>query len=454
MKRTKIICTIGPSCSNATTLAQMIKSGMNVARFNMSHGEFSSHEKLISQARKASKMTNSPLAIMIDTKGPEIRVGKFENGFVQLAENQKFALTTEQVVGNNAHVSVSYDKLPKVVKKGMNIFLDDGKIQLEVEKINNFEILTKVVVGGKLSDRKSINVPDAELNMPYVSAYDEKTVEFACNQHADFLAISFVGSKNDVLEIRELLKKYGCPKMKIISKIESKKGTLAISEILQASDGVMVARGDLGVEVDFSKIPVLQKQIVSECTQQGKISIIATQMLESMTTGTRPTRAEISDVANAVLDNSSAVMLSSETSVGNNPVLAVSTMTKIIEEVEHYSGLNLFEYDVSNHLKNVDGIAFGANAVAKSTSASAICCVYDNIADNISDFRPSMPIYFFTNSKDEYNQSCLLPGVVSILTKTKLTQTECKEYLASQKLLKKKDKVVFASSSEIKIDQV
>ena len=454
MKRTKIVCTIGPACSSVAAMTEMLKNGMNVARFNMSHGDFAGHEQLVNNARKASNSLGLPLAIMIDTKGPEIRIGKFENGYAELAKNQQFVLTTNQVVGDNFGVSVSYADLPKVVKKGMNIYLDDGKITLVVENTSATEIFTKVLVGGKLADGKAINVPDADIKMPYVSKYDEQTVEFACKVHADFLSISFVGCKDDVLQIRKLLQKYGGENIKIISKIESKKGTHAVKEILQVSDGVMVARGDLGVEVDFSKIPVLQKQIVRECIEQGKISIIATQMLESMTTGTRPTRAEISDVANAVLENASAVMLSSETSVGINPALAVKTMTKIIEEVEQYNGLNLFDYTISNKLRVTDGIAYGANALATSVGAKAICCIYDKVADNISDFRPNMPIYFFTKNQEDYNQSCLLSGVVSFFTDTKLTEKGCLEYLENNKFVKNGDYVVVVNGNRISLEQI
>ena len=454
MKRTKIVCTIGPACYEPNILEEMLKAGMNVARFNMSHGNFAGHEQAIMNVRKASNALGKPLAVMIDTKGPEIRIGKFEKGFVELEKNDKFVLLTKQVVGNEQGVSITYKNLPKCVQKGTKLFLDDGKITLVVQSATPTEIVTKVDVGGRLADGKSINVPDADIDMPYVSKYDEQTIEFACKNNADFLAISFVGGKKDVLEVRKLLQKFGGENIKIISKIESKKGSLAVSEILQVSDGIMVARGDLGVEIDFSKIPVLQKQIVRQCIEQGKISIIATQMLESMTTGTRPTRAEISDVANAVLENASAVMLSGETSVGSNPVLAVKTMSKIIEEVEHYNGLNLFEYEVSNQLRLTDAVAYATNALATSAGAKAICCLFDKVADNISDFRPNIPIYFFTNNKDDYNQSCLLSGVVSFLTNSKLSAKACIDGLKDKKLVKKGDLVVLVCDQTIKLEQI
>ncbi|MBQ8468263.1 MAG: pyruvate kinase [Clostridia bacterium] len=454
MKRTKIICTIGPASSKVETIEKMIAEGMDVARFNMSHGSFESHHQLIENVKAARKNLGRPVSIMIDTKGPEIRIGQFKEGHVLIVAGKTFDLLTSKCEGDDTKVGVSYSKLPDVVEKGTKILIDDGKIELKVVSTEPKVVHTKVVVGGKLSNNKSINIPGVELNMPYVNKYDIETIEFACKEKADYVAISFVNTKQDVLQIRKLLDKFGGGKIKIISKIESQKGTDNMLEILSVSDGIMVARGDLGVEVDFAKIPVIQKEILEACTQQGKLSIVATQMLESMTTDSRPTRAEISDIANAVLDGTCAIMLSGETTVGAHPVLAVSTMAKIVAESEQANEPNNISYCNPDGLTQNDAMAYGAYSLAYASKADAIVCLYDITADNVSDFNPNRHIFFFTTSESEYHQSAMLRGVVPILTKTRLAEASCVEQLKASKFLKHNSLVVVLCGDTIKLARV
>jgi len=454
MKRTKIICTIGPASSTKKTIEEMIKAGMDVARFNMSHGSFESHKQLIDTVKAARDELGAPVSILIDTKGPEIRVGEFENGFVTLAKGQSFDLLAKRVVGSQDKCYVSYAKLPELLKNGTQILVDDGKIELKVVGTESGVVHTKVVVGGKLSNTKSVNIPSCDLNMPYVSAYDERTIEFACKVGADYVAISFVRTAGDVKKIAKLLKKYGGENIKIISKIESRLGTENIDEILHVSDGLMVARGDLGVEIDFAKIPIIQKQILDACTSAGKLSVVATQMLESMTTGSRPTRAEISDVANSVLDGTCAVMLSGETSVGEHPVLATATMAKIVEEAEHGNEPNNISYCNPDGLTIRDAMAYGAYSLLYASKADAIVCMYDITADNVSDFSPNKHIFFFTTSKIEFNQSALLRGVVPILTKSKLGYDKCIEFLKNNNYVKSNSTIVTLCKDTIKLEKL
>ncbi|MBQ9785948.1 MAG: pyruvate kinase, partial [Clostridia bacterium] len=302
MRSTKIVCTIGPAASSVQVLKQMLVQGMDVARFNMSHGTHQSHLSLINNARQAREELGLPLAILIAPKGPEIRVGDFENGGVNLVKGHSFVLTTQNILGSESIAYVNYAHLPAEVKKGTRMLLNDGKIELVVQAVNGKEILTKVVEGGYLSNKKAVNLPDIDIKMPYISEQDKLDIKFACDVDADYLAISFVTCADNVLAVKRLLAKYGKPDMKIISKIECAQGVNHAHEILEVSDGIMVARGDLGVEVDFAQIPLIQKELIAECNEHGKLSITATQMMESMSVNNRPTRAEISDVANAICD--------------------------------------------------------------------------------------------------------------------------------------------------------
>lgn len=334
MKKTQIICSIGPASNDVEILKKMIDNGMNIARFNMSHGTYESHTELITNVKTASKAKKKKVAIMIDTKGPEIRIKKFENGQIFLNDGDVFVLTTNDVVGNQNMVSVSYKNLPKVVKKGTKILADDGKIELRVEKTNKTDILCTVVDGGPLKDRKSLNLPDTDTKMEFLSEQDKSDLLFAKAMCADYISLSFVNTPEDVKTTRKYLDSIGLENAKIIAKIESAAGVKNFDKILKVTDGIMVARGDLAVEIDYVKIPYLQKEFIKKCNQANKPVVVATQMLASMTEEPRPTRAEISDVANAVYDGTDMIMLSEETTSGHFPAESVHAMRRIADEAE------------------------------------------------------------------------------------------------------------------------
>ncbi len=416
MNKTKIVCTIGPASSDYKTIKEMAMAGMDVARFNMSHGTHESHHKAIEIVKQVREDLGLPISIMIDTKGPEIRIKQFEHGNIVLKRNAKFILTTKNILGNNDVVSVTYSKLPEILKVGDRILLNDGFVELMVVDKNSTDVLTKVVVGGSLSNNKSINIPGVDLKMPYLSETDKKDINFAVDEDADILAISFVNCANDVFEIRKLLKKLNCENMLICAKIESRQGVSNMDEIIQVSDGVMVARGDLGVEVNFEKIPWLQKELIKKCNDCGKFTITATQMLESMIHTNRPTRAEISDVANAILDGTSALMLSGETSSGDHPALVVKTMQKIASECEKTLKTEIRSFESKNISES---LGFAAVDLADSLKAKAIICVTQTgfTAKCISRFRPSNIIVACTPSKKAYNQLAVYFGVMSVMDK-------------------------------------
>ena len=420
MNKTKIVCTIGPACSDLETIKDMIRAGMSVARFNMSHGNHDSHRKLINLVKQARFEMAAPVAIMIDTRGPEIRVRQFKDKKVFLKDGQDFILTTENVVGDADIVSVTYDKLPQIVSKGTRVLINDGLIELVVVKTSDKMVYTKVVEGGELSNNKSINLPNVELNMKYLSEIDKKDLAFGVQEGVDCFSISFVNRAKDVEDVREFLDSIGCKSPFIISKIESQKGVDNLEEIVEVSDGVMVARGDMGVEIEFEKLPHIQKKIISCAKKLGKYTITATQMLESMVTNIRPTRAEISDVANAIYDGTSAIMLSGETSAGEHPILAVETMRKIAEETEK-------SIDYKNSLTKVMptnnitcGIGYAACALASSLDAKAILVTTTTgkSAESISRFRPYCKIVALTPNYDIYFKLGMLWGVEPLLDKT------------------------------------
>lgn len=417
MNKTKIVCTIGPSCSDVETLKQMMLAGMSVARFNMSHGTHESHKELIDKVKQARFELNLPVSIMLDTKGPEIRIKQFKNGRVLLQKGQNFALTTENVAGDETIVSVTYSKLPTIVSKGTKILLNDGLVELEVIKKTSTVIYTEVVVGGELSNNKSINIPSVELNMNYLSETDKSDLAFGVSQNVDCFSISFVNSRKDVEDVRTFLESLGKKDAFIISKIESAKGVEKMDEIIEASDGIMVARGDMGVEIPFERLPHIQKEMISKCNKNGKYSITATQMLESMVHSNRPTRAEISDVANAIYDGTSAIMLSGETSAGEHPILAVSTMQKIAIETEKTLD---YEHGLPQGVVADDvtcGIGYASCALASSLNASAILVTTNSgvSARCICRFKPKCNIVALTPNLDVFFRLGMLWGVSPIL---------------------------------------
>lgn len=439
MRKTKIVCTLGPATDSKETIKALVNAGMNVARLNMSHGDHKEHARRIKMVKEVREELNIPLAIMLDTRGPEVRVREFQEGSAELVKGRDFVLTSRRCMGNNHGVSVTLPNFSEVVRKGDIILLNDGLIKLQVKDINGTEVICKILVGGVLTNNKSINIPGVELNLDYLSEVDKKDILFGIEQEVDIFAISFVGSAEDVKDVKKFLKKHKYEQATICSKIESKKGVANLDEIVDVSDALMVARGDLGVEVDFEKIPQIQKQIIAKGVAKGKAVITATEMLESMISNIRPTRAEISDVANAVLDSTSAVMLSGETSVGAYPVLTVETMARIVEECE-----NSINYDCACDYNSNDvdsSVAYAACELARSLHAKAIIVdTYSGVASkNVSRFRTSQPIIACTPSKKVYHQLALHWGVVPALDK-EYTSTD--DLLASSRKVARKIGVV------------
>lgn len=451
MNKTKIVCSIGPASCEVSTLEKMIDAGMNVARFNMSHGTHESHKKMIDAVKEARKNKNTPVAILIDTKGPEIRIKQFKDGRIMLKDGDMFTLTTKDVLGSQTEVAVTYSKLPKILKKGTKILLNDGNIELAVEKTSSTDILCKVVHGGELSNNKSINLPNVNTKMDYLSEQDRKDLLFAKFIGADYVAASFVNCANDIHIMKQYLKEIDFKDVKIISKIESAEGVANFDSILKVSDGIMVARGDLGVEIDFVKIPILQKEFIRKCNACGKFVITATQMLESMIKSPRPTRAEISDVANAIFDGTTAIMLSGETASGQYPVESVETMSRIALESEAYAKIDLSAIQTHNTSK---GLGYAVYALSQTKGVEAIVLVTKTgaTAQNISRFKPQMPIIACTPSEKVYNKMSLYYGVVPILDKNYKTIDEVnKSSLAKAletKLVKKGEKVVLVSGQK------
>lgn len=414
MNKTKIICSIGPACCSEENIEKLAKAGMNVARFNMSHGTHESHREMINTVKRVREKLNLPIGIMIDTRGPEIRIKKFAKGIVELKKDDEFTLHTKDVVGDNFNVSVTYKNLPKIVEKGTKILLNDGIMEFEVIKTTKDKVICKVLTDGILSDHKSINLPGIKTNMVYLSDKDKEDILFAKEVDADFLSISFVGNSQDVKDVRAYLKEIKFTTPKIISKIESAEGVKNFDAILKVSDGIMVARGDLGVELEFVKIPILQKEFIRRCNEEGKIAITATQMLESMITNVRPTRAEISDVANAIFDGTTAIMLSGETASGKNPVLSVETMRKIAEEIEKNIYFNQTQFKSHN---TSSSIGYAVYSISKTEDVKAINAVTKSgfTAECISRFHPNIPIIACTPSKKTYYHMSILYGVLPIL---------------------------------------
>lgn len=420
MNKTKIVCTMGPSCNDLETIKDMMRAGMNVARFNMSHGTHESHKAQMDLVKQARYELGLPVAIMLDTKGPEIRIRQFTNGSVDLKEGQSFALTTERLMGDETIVSVTYDKLPTIVKEGTKILLNDGLIELTVTSVTEQIVHTTVTVGGVLSNNKSINIPSVELNMTYLSDIDKSDIAFGVEQEVDCYSISFVNSARDVEDVRKFLHECGEDHPFIISKIESLKGVERMDEIILASDGVMVARGDMGVEIPFEKLPRTQKKMIALANKYGKLSITATQMLESMVHNTRPTRAEISDVANAIYDGTSAIMLSGETSAGDHPVLTVQTMRKIANENENGETSKDFLDGYSSASDVTSGLGYAACALAQSLNIGTIIAstTSGRTALSVSRFKPNATIIALTQNLKVYYKLGMFWGVQPILEKT------------------------------------
>lgn len=420
MRKTKIVCTIGPGCHSEEMMERMLKNGLNVARFNFSHGEHAYHKKMMETFRQVRDRLGLPAAVMLDTKGPEIRIRTFEQGSVTLRRGAAFTLTTDDVIGNEERASITYADLPRQLQPGTRLVLDDGRIAMTVVETTEREIRCRVEVGGRLSNRKSLNVPNHPIDMPYLSEQDEADLIFGIENDVDFIAASFVRSREDVIRLRRFLDYHGGHAIKIISKIENIEGINNFDEILKHSDGIMVARGDMGVEVEFERLPGLQKRFIRKCYQSGKMVITATQMLESMIHSRTPTRAEITDVANAVFDGTSAVMLSGETATGDHPDLVVQIMAKIAEQAEKdafdmdaYRGI-LYDSDTSDV---TNAICDAAATTAKDVHAKAIIAVTTSglTARRVSKFRPAQTIVAATPVLKTFHQLSLSWGVLPVL---------------------------------------
>lgn len=416
MRKTKIVCTLGPSSTDEAIIKEMLQAGMNVARLNFSHGSHEGHKKTIEKFRRVRDELGIPAAVLLDTKGPEIRTGNFVNGEEMLVDGQTFTLTTEAFEGTKEKVSVTYKNLPREVKKGNLVLINDGKIVIRVEETTETDVICTVVHGGKISNHKGINLPNVNLTMPYISPQDRADIIFGIENNVDYIAASFVRTAGDVLAIREILKEKGNDEIKIIAKIESTQGIENFEEILDVADGIMVARGDMGVEVAYEMLPGIQKRFIRRCVQSGKIVITATQMLESMTTSPMPTRAEITDVANAVFDGTTAVMLSGETAAGMYPVEAVETMSKIAQQAEDDLTKMHTRHPIWHEMDSLDvtnAVGHAACTLAKDIKAENLMAITKTgyTARRMSKFRPQTQIIGATPYEKTYHQLALVWGV-------------------------------------------
>ncbi|WP_301859541.1 pyruvate kinase [uncultured Megasphaera sp.] len=418
LKKTKIVCTLGPSSNTQETIEKMIQAGMNVARFNFSHGSHEEHKKRIEMVRAASKKLGVPVALLLDTKGPEIRLGTFKEGSVQLEAGHEFILTARQVEGDATIASMNYKELPQDVTAGDHILLSDGLVNLEVLKVEGEDIYTKILNSGKMSDRKRVAVPGIAINLPAVSATDAADIEFGIRMNMDWIAASFIQRGKDVVTIRKILEKHN-NHMKIISKIECQAAVDRIDEIIKMSDGIMVARGDLGVEVPAEEVPMLQKMLIHKCQAAGKPVITATQMLESMCTNPRPTRAETSDVANAILDGTDAIMLSGETAGGLYPVEAVATMARVATFTESKVTPGNHQDTEAESETTTESIGKAVVKIAKDLHAAAIIASTERggTAQMISKFRPACPVIAVSPHENIIRRLQLNWGVQAIIGK-------------------------------------
>ena len=416
MRKTKIVCTMGPSTDKPGILRQLMENGMNVARFNFSHGDYEEHKGRFDKVRALSKELDLPIACMLDTKGPEIRLGEFKNGVEKLTTGQKFTLTSRSVEGTNEICSVTYKDLPHDVKPGGRIMLDDGLIELRIDEVGDTDIVCTVCNDGIIKTKKGVNVPGVHLSMPYMSQRDTSDILFGVEQGFDLISASFARNAQDIMDIRHILDEHNS-KIRIIAKIENQEGIDNIDEILTVADGIMVARGDMGVEIDFAEIPAIQKHLIDRAMSAGKICITATQMLDSMIVNPRPTRAEITDVANAIYDGTSAIMLSGETAAGRYPVEAVRTMDAIARKTEsHIDDAKLLGLRCRNRMNITAATAHAACTTAKDIGADAILTVSQAgiTAQMVSSFRPETTVVALLLEEQVQRQMALYWGVEPI----------------------------------------
>ena len=460
---TKIVCTMGPACDDIGILKKMIDAGMNVARFNMSHGTYDEQQARFDRAKQAIEESGKVVALLLDTKGPEIRIGTFPDNSVIVKEGQEFRLYSKQGVGDENGVSLSYPKLVSIFNKdkssiGRQILFDDGKIIAKVVATEADAIVCHIVNGGKLSNRKSINIPGYNINMPYISAADRADIEFGLKQGVNVIAASFVRSADDVLKMRDFIDSLGYEDVEIVAKIENQSGDNDIDRIIAVSDGLMIDRGHMGVEIPFIKLPQIQKMIIRKCVLAGKYVITATQMLESMTNNIRPTRAEISDVANAVYDGTSAVMLSGESAAGDYPVESVKALSDICAQAETNHDL----MDLKNVVGKVevehdfrDNICYSAKRTAQNVGAKAIIAESQTgaVARAMAHWRPECPIIAVVTSDAVCKKLSLNWGITAVLGEEKQTADAINDQAITKALetgiVKKGDTVIVISSNKV-----
>lgn len=418
MRKTKIVCTLGPACSDEATITAMCKAGMNVARLNFSHNTHEDHKKRIDLVKKVREKLGLPIALMLDTKGPEYRIKTFKNGKITLKEGEDFTFTADEIEGDEKKVSINYKGLAADLQKGDKILLNNGLLCFEVVNTTNTDVNCKVVIGGELSDRKSMSFPNKTLKQKYLSEQDKEDIAFGIKEGIDFIACSFVSCKQDLLDVKNFLAEIGAKETELIAKIENRSGVDNIEEISEECAGIMVARGDMGVEIPFEELPAIQKQIITKCRMLGKRVITATEMLESMISNARPTRAEISDVANAVYDGTSAIMLSGETAAGKYPVLAVETMARIAESTEkniHYQKRFLSsEFKIKNTVDAISHATCGM-AIDINAKAVAVCSLSGMTARMVSRFRPPVDIVGLTTDQKTWRKLSLSWGVIPVM---------------------------------------
>ena len=458
MKKTKIICTLGPAVDDPEVLEKLILAGMDVGRINFSHGNYQDQEARIENFKQVREKVGKPVALLLDTKGPEIRIGKFENGAIELREGAIFTLVNEDILGNQTKVSITYKNLYNEVHVGTQILINDGLIKIEVVEIKGTDIICKVIDGGPLTDTKSINIPGMPINLPSPTDKDIEDIKFGIKAGFDYIAASFVRTPEDVINIRKVLEENNGEHIKIISKIENRQGIDNFDKILEVSDGIMVARGDLGVEIPMEEVPIRQKEFIAKCNKAGKPVVIATQMLESMIHNTRPTRAEVSDVANAVYDMASCIMLSGESAMGEYPVECVKTMVKICEAIEgslkYWKRFKNKDYNSDNEDYEYN-LNYSTCSTAMDLGAKAIFAYTDTgrTAKMLAGFMPQCPIYVITANKEVCKQLSLVWNTNTILVEQKESIDDMIDdgvRIAKQKeYIKEGDIVVIAGGASI-----
>lgn len=434
MRKTKIVCTLGPASETEEVITGLCQAGMNVARLNFSHNTHADHKRRIDLVKKVREKLRLPIAVMLDTKGPEYRIKTFEGGKILLSDGDRFTFTTDEIVGNRERVSVSYARLPEELSVGDTILLNNGLLTFLVDKIEGASIECRVICGGELSDRKSMSFPGKVMKQPYLSEQDKRDILWGVENSVDYIACSFVSCKQDLIDVRNYMREIGADGIELIAKIENQSGVDNIEEICEYCDGIMVARGDMGVEIPFEHLPAIQKKLITKCRMLGKRVITATEMLESMISNSRPTRAEISDIANAVYDGTSAIMLSGETAAGKYPIQAVETMAKIAETTEGTINYKKRFHDADFKIRNMtDAISHSTCGMAIDIEAKAIvaCSLSGMTARMVSRFRSPVPIIGLTTNETTWRKLALSWGVIPAMCE-KFTSTDVLFYTAKK----------------------